>query len=97
MLQAYAYGVGSVIGAKFREDALYVTLDRFFRDRQLIGDELVAIPSCSQGQNFAAGYCRSTGGGPLSRFHSKLTFTSTYALVHGLVFTVEGHGSSDAA
>lgn len=50
-LQAYGYGVGPVVHAKFGENTLDVPFDRVQRDLQLIGDQLVGISACNKGQN----------------------------------------------
>ena len=51
--------MGPAMGPKFGKDAAYVTLDRFFRDQQLVSDQLVGISSCNQGQDFDLPFTQS--------------------------------------
>ena len=51
------YGVGSIVRAKFRQDASNVGLDGFFGDPEAVGNHLVSISRShlSQDVNFAFG------------------------------------------
>jgi len=50
-LQTDHCGVGSIVSAQFRKNALDSTLDGLFRDGELIRNLLVRIPGCDQSQH----------------------------------------------
>jgi hypothetical protein len=50
-LEADHGSVRSVVGTQLGKNALDPTLNRFLRDRKLIGNPLVRVTSCDQSQN----------------------------------------------
>src|SRR6185503_7393367 len=50
-LQANRHGMRPIVGGQLRQDVLDVPLDRVFRKRKPIGDELIGVPSRNQPQD----------------------------------------------